>query len=153
MAQARQDVERPLRLSLHAHPAAAAEARGYVQAAIHAWGVPVDPYVAALLTSELVTNAIRHETGEKVKLFVSCSCGHLRVYVHDSSRTWPVPLNAPVDAEAGRGLTLVASLSTDWGVYRTPSGKAVYFTLALHDELSDDDAEANPGRVDVRDFL
>ncbi|MDR2987005.1 MAG: ATP-binding protein [Nocardiopsaceae bacterium] len=153
LAQARQDVERPLRLSLHAHPSAAAEARGYVQAAIRAWGVPVDPYVAALLTSELVTNAIRHETGEKVKLFVSCSCGHLRVYVHDSSRTWPVPLNAPIDAEAGRGLTLVASLSTDWGVYRTPSGKAVYFTLALQDDLSDDDAEASPGRVDVRDFL
>jgi anti-sigma regulatory factor (Ser/Thr protein kinase) len=152
MAQARQEVQRPLRLSLNAHPAAAAEARGYVQAAIYAWGVPVDPYVAALLTSELVTNAIRHETGEKVKLFVSCSCGHLRVYVHDSSRTWPVPLNAPVDAEAGRGLTLVASLSTDWGVYRTPGGKAVYFTLALQDDLISDDGQAFPRRGHDRDF-
>ena len=104
-AQARHDVQRPLRLSLDADPTAAAEARGYVRAAIYAWGVPVDPYVAALLTSELVTNAIRHETGEKVKLFVSCSCGHLRVYVHDSSRTWPVPLNAAPDAEAGAAVT------------------------------------------------
>jgi hypothetical protein len=42
-----------------------------------------------------------------------------------------VPLDAPVDAEAGRGLMLVASLSSDWGYYRTPAGKAVYFTLAL----------------------
>src|SRR5262249_42550329 len=112
-------------------PAAAAEARGHVRAAIDAWGVPVDPYVAALLTSELVANAIRYEAGETVKLFVTCSCGHLRVYVHDTSRSWPVPLDAPVDAEGGRGLMLVASLSSDWGYYRTPAGKAVYFTLAL----------------------
>ena len=153
VAQARQELQRPLRLSLSAQPAAAAEARSYVRAAIYAWGVPVDPYVAALLTSELVTNAIRHETGEKVKLFVTCSCGHLRVYVHDSSRTWPVPLNAAVDAEAGRGLTLVASLSTDWGVYRTPGGKAVYFTLALQDDPIGDESDAIQGRGDERDYL
>jgi anti-sigma regulatory factor (Ser/Thr protein kinase) len=152
LAPTRRDVQRPLRLSLNADPAAAAEARGYVRAAICAWGVPVDPYVAALLTSELVTNAIRHETGEKVRLFVSCSCGHLRVYVHDSSRTWPVPMNADADAEAGRGLRLVASLSTDWGVYRTPEGKAVYFTLALQDD-GELDTETAQSRGDTRDFL
>lgn len=145
LAPVREDVQRPLRISLEAGPGAAAEARSYVRAAICAWGVPVDPYVAALLTSELVTNAIRHEAGETVKLFISCSCGHLRVYVHDSSRTWPVPLNAAPDAEAGRGLMLVASLSTDWGVYRTPGGKAVYFTLALHDEFDDADDAHDEG--------
>jgi hypothetical protein len=26
---------------------------------------------------------------------------------------------------------LVASLSATWGIYRTPAGKAVYFTLAF----------------------
>jgi anti-sigma regulatory factor (Ser/Thr protein kinase) len=143
LAPTRPVVQRPLRLSLRAEPEAAAEARSYVRAAICAWGVPVDPYVAALLTSELVTNAIRHEAGETVKLFISCSCGHLRVYVHDSSRTWPTQLHAAPDAEAGRGLTLVASLSTDWGVYRTPAGKAVYFTLALRNGGEDGDAHGN----------
>jgi anti-sigma regulatory factor (Ser/Thr protein kinase) len=137
IAPIRPAVRRPLRLSLATGPAAAAEARSHVRAAIDAWGVPVDPYVAALLTSELVSNAIRHEAGETVKLFVTCSCGHLRVYVHDTSRSWPVPLHAPVDAEAGRGLMLVASLSTDWGYYRTPAGKAVYFTLALETDAED----------------
>jgi hypothetical protein len=48
-----------------------------------------------------VTNAIRHETGRGH--FRQLLLGHLRVYVHDSSRTWPVPLNAGPDAEAGRG--------------------------------------------------
>ena len=145
IAPIRPAVRRPLRLSLAAGPAAAAEARSHVRAAIDAWGVPVDPYVAALLTSELVANAIRYEAGETVKLFVTCSCGHLRVYVHDTSRSWPVQIEAPVDAEAGRGLMLVASLSTDWGYYRTPAGKAVYFTLALETD-DDDNDEFGPER-------
>jgi len=123
------------RVRLTASPAAAGEARGQVRAAIRAWDIPVDPDIAVLLTSELVTNAIRYEKGDTVKLFVTCSCGHLRVYVHDTSRVAPIPLDAPADAEAGRGLMLVTSLSTDWGHYRTPGGKAVYFTLAFQADL------------------
>lgn len=134
IAPARPDVQRPLRISLCAGPAAAAEARSLVRAAIGAWHVPVDADVAALLTSELVTNAIRYEKGDTIKLFIASSCGHLRVYVHDTSRAAPVPLDVPAEAEAGRGLMLVHSLSTEWGHYRTPRGKAVYFTLKFeHD--------------------
>jgi anti-sigma regulatory factor (Ser/Thr protein kinase) len=116
---------------LTAGPAAAAEARGHVQAAIRAWDVPVDRDVAVLLTSELVTNAIRHEPSETITLAVRCSFRHLRVDVHDTSCSLPVVVEAPGDAETGRGLMLVATLSAEWGFYRTPAGKAVYFTLAL----------------------
>jgi hypothetical protein len=42
-----------------------------------------------------------------------------------------VPVDRPPGAEAGRGLVLVASPSSSWGYYRTPKGKAVYFTLAF----------------------
>jgi anti-sigma regulatory factor (Ser/Thr protein kinase) len=123
------------RVLLAAGPAAAAEARGQVRAAICAWDVPVDPSVAVLLTSELVTNAIRYETGETVALAIDCSQGQLRVDVHDSSDDIPVVLDDPGEAEAGRGLTLVATLSDEWGFYRTPAGKAVYFTLAPQPDL------------------
>jgi anti-sigma regulatory factor (Ser/Thr protein kinase) len=121
---------RSLSVSLVATPTAPAEARRHVRAAIESWDVAADPYVAALLTSELVTNAIMHTAGT-VRLFVTCSCEHLRVYVHDTSRARPVPLDPPAEAEDGRGLVLVDSLSTDWGSYRTSDGKAVYFTLAF----------------------
>jgi anti-sigma regulatory factor (Ser/Thr protein kinase) len=129
IAPTRPAARRSVSISLTPGPAAAAEARCHVRAAIESWGVSADPYTAALLTSELVTNAIRY-AGGSVRLFVTCSCGQLRVYVHDGSREWPAPLETPVDAEDGRGLMLVASLATNWGCYRTSAGKAVYFTLA-----------------------
>jgi anti-sigma regulatory factor (Ser/Thr protein kinase) len=116
---------------LTAGPAAAAEARGRVRAAICTWDVGVDVDVAVLLTSELVTNAIAAQTGETVMLAIACTADELRVDVHDSSRSVPVPGRAAVDEEAGRGLVLVESLSDEWGWYQTPSGKAVYFRLGF----------------------
>ena len=144
------------RVRLTASPAAAAEARGQVRAAIRVWDIPVDPDVAVLLTSELVTNAISHETGTSITLAVTCSFGQLRVDVHDTSRTLPVLVDAPADAEAGRGLMLVATLSATWGIYRTPAGKAVYFTLAFEPDPPGDanalrrgDCESLPRRLTV----
>jgi anti-sigma regulatory factor (Ser/Thr protein kinase) len=124
------------RVRLDPGPAAAAEARGQVRAAIRAWEIPVDPDVAVLLVSELVTNAIGHEAGETIVLAITCSFGQLRVDVHDTSRALPMLVDASADAEAGRGLMLVAALSATWGAYRTPAGKAVYFTLAFEPGLT-----------------
>ena len=129
MALARPTVQHKRRISLTAAPAAAAAARSQVRAAINAWGVPVDESVAVLLASELVTNAIRHEEGETVTLVITSACGQLRVEVHDTSHSVPIPVDGPADAETGRGLMLVASLSKEWGFFRTPTGKAVYFML------------------------
>ena len=131
--------QRLRRTSLTAGPAAAAEARAEVRAAIFAWDLPVDASVAVLLTSELVTNAIRHEARTTIILDIGCACGQLRVDVHDTSRSMPALVNAPADAETGRGLMLVASLSDDWGSYRTRAGKAVYFELAFQADAGEDD--------------
>ena len=140
MAPISPTVQRPRRISLTAGPAAAAEARRQVRAAICAWDIPVDPSVAVLLTSELVTNAIMHEAGETINLVITCGYGQLGVDVHDTSCELPVPVDGPPDAETGRGLVLVASLSSSWGHYRTPTGKAVYFTLAFAGDSGEDDA-------------
>jgi anti-sigma regulatory factor (Ser/Thr protein kinase) len=145
MARLRPTVLRPRRVLLAAGPAAAAAARRHVQAAIFAWDIPVDGDVAVLLTSELVTNAVRHEAGDTVLLTIACICGQLRVDVHDTSCSLPMPIEAPADAEAGRGLMLVATLSTDWGYHRTSGGKAVYFTLAFQAEPDEDAGQRPPG--------
>jgi len=134
-------VQRPRRVLLTAGPAAAAEARSQVRAAIHAWHAPIDPHVAVLLTSELVTNAIRHEAddNETVLLIITWADGQMRVEVHDTSRFEPLLVDAPPDAEAGRGLMLVESLSTEWGFRKTAMGKAVYFTLTPQGDLNEGD--------------
>ncbi len=122
------------RVRLATGPAAPAEARRRVRHAIRSWQVPVDLDAALLLTSELVTNAIRHEAGQgaqSVMLAIDSSRGRLRVDVHDTSRSLPAVAEVPADAETGRGLLLVETLSDEWGFYRTPAGKAVYFTLAF----------------------
>ena len=131
--------QRLRRVSLGAGPAAAGQARAEVREAILAWDLPVDASVAVLLTSELVTNAIRNEAGETIVLDIGCARGELRVDVHDTSHARPALVNAPADAETGRGLMLVASLSDDWGCYRTRAGKAVYFELALGADVGEDD--------------
>ncbi len=151
MVRLRPTVQRPRRVLLAAGPAAAAAARSQVRAAICAWDIPVDLDVAVLLTSELVTNAIRHEAGKSVMLTITCICGQLRVDVRDTSCSVPVLKEAPAEAEAGRGLMLVASLSTDWGFHRAPAGKAVYFTLAFEADLDErDDRRPRGDRTWVR---
>jgi anti-sigma regulatory factor (Ser/Thr protein kinase) len=145
MAPLRPTLQRPRRISLAAGPAAAAEARRLVRAAICAWDVPVDPSVAVLLTSELVTNAIANEAGGAIMLVITRARDQLRVDVHDTSWFAPELVDAPPDAETGRGLMLVASLSTDWGYYRTVAGKAVYFTLAFEADLDEGDNQSTRG--------
>jgi hypothetical protein len=136
------------RVRVRPGPGAVAMARAEVAAAIQAWGVAVDPDVAILLTSELVTNAITHgepRDGDDasagpggpaagvILAITGCATG-LRVDVHDGSARLPVVALASAQDERGRGLLLVTSLSADWGCYPTPSGKAVYFTLDAQEQ-------------------
>jgi hypothetical protein len=124
-------------LRLAREPAAAAEARSQVRAVIRAWKVPVDPDIAVLLTSDMVTDAIMRGDGETVTLTISCSRGHLRIDVHDTSRSRPAAEEGgPAVTETGRGLVLVAALSAEWGSFRTLAGKARYFTLAFQPDRS-----------------
>jgi hypothetical protein len=132
------------RVRLTRQPAAAAEARGQVRAAVRDWKVPVDLDIAVLLTSDLVTDAITHGDGETLTLAIRCSRGHLRIDVYDTSRSLP-GVAEPAGTRAGRGLVLVAALSTEWGSFRTPAGKAMYFMLAFQPDLPSDGDHAAAG--------
>lgn len=86
--------------------------------------------VAALLTSELVTNAVRYG-GSSAVLEAHLPDGALRVSVADENPGLPVAGEAPnLTAESGRGVVLVSTLASRWGVERLPDGgKAVWFEL------------------------
>ena len=84
--------------------------------------------VVLLLTTELVTNAVRHAAGP-VGLHVAWSDRDVRVEVEDRSPERPVV--RPINREAlnGRGLLLVDGLANGWGVRSTDTVKRVWFSL------------------------
>ncbi|MGH3265373.1 MAG: ATP-binding protein [Trebonia sp.] len=90
---------------------------------------------AALLTSELVTNAIRHsrsgESGGSVGLMVVAVPGGIRVEVTDSgSATSPVVKQESYTCD-GHGLFLVEAVAREWGCRRSDAGTTVWFGLGL----------------------
>jgi anti-sigma regulatory factor (Ser/Thr protein kinase) len=90
--------------------------------------------MAALLVSELATNAIVHATSDfAVTVRYPTPWGRVRVEVVDGVPGEPTPLRPPPTALHGRGLLLVASLADEWGVEETDSevGKTIWFELAL----------------------
>jgi hypothetical protein len=124
------------RVRLARVPSAAAEARSQVRAAVRDWRIPVDPDIAVLLTSDMVTDVVRNGEGDTITLAIRCSRGHLRIDIHEASRPLPMAVDEPADTKtAGRGLVLVAALSAEWGSFRTPAGMAVYFTLVSQSDL------------------
>lgn len=88
--------------------------------------------IAALLTSELATNAVRHAQTD-FTVSVQVHDGLLRVAVSDQCQEWPIPSNAmpSSNVRSGRGLVLIETYATDWGVEPFPGGKVVWFTLAF----------------------
>ena len=82
-----------------------------------------------LLVSELVTNAIRHATGEVTLRMVLE--GSLVCEVFDSSAALPRLRHAGRDEECGRGLEVVSQFAQRWGARRTPQGKIVWCEQAL----------------------
>lgn len=83
---------------------------------------------AVLLVSELVTNSVLHG-GPPVVVAVDCDDDSLQVRVRDGSPTMPSPRDAARDAESGRGLELVQTISDAWGVDPAPDGKNVWFVI------------------------
>ena len=75
-----------------------------------------------LLVSELVTNSIRHAglgAGDPIDLDVTTTNGQVRIAVHDGGPGFdPAGENGGRPLIGGFGLSIIATLSDDWGVDR-----------------------------------
>jgi hypothetical protein len=131
MTQTRPTELHQRRILMTRKPAAAAESRGQVRAVIRAWEIPVDPDIAVLLISDLVTHAVIHWNSATITLAVRCSHDQLRVDVYDTSLPLPMAVDEQAINETRPGLALVATLATEWGSFLTFTGKAMYFALAF----------------------
>ena len=110
-------------------------ARLRVRAALCLHGLGEYADDAEIITSELVTNAVRHACGNDTKtigitLTHAGSPATVTIAVSDSSPHGPVRRDTPASGEQGRGLQIVEALSAHWGWRREGGGKAVFAALA-----------------------
>ena len=144
------DTEWTLRtfLELGALPTAVPCARLHTKQVLWEWQLSALADAAALIVSELVTNALQASAGltgsrrsgrwvpgaPPVRLWLFSDRHRVLIQVWDGNDKLPAPQHAEPDAESGRGLLLVESLSAEWGSY-TPdrsSGKIVWATVSSY---------------------
>ncbi|GAC1379883.1 MAG: hypothetical protein NVSMB48_04660 [Marmoricola sp.] len=83
-----------------------------------------------LIVSELVTNAVQHGDGD-ITMSLAPTDEGIRVAVHDYGDGRPEPRATDARSTRGRGLQLVQSLASVWGVSSTgDSGKTVWAQVA-----------------------
>ena len=114
---------------LAADPAIVAETRRYVDDQLEDWGLTEASFVTELFVRELVTNAIRYGT-EPIQLRLIHDQA-LTCEVSDGNSTSPHLRRARIYDEGGRGLLLVAQLTTNWGTRHTATGKTIWAEQTL----------------------
>ena len=84
----------------------------------------------ALITSELATNAVLHASSDFV-VRVHVSHRSVRVSVFDTDPEPPVVRRSAITDPDGRGVAIVSSVATDWGVAPEDGGKWVWAEIEL----------------------
>ena len=148
----------PLRsyLELGALPTAVPCARLHARQLVWEWGLNGLAANTELLVSELVTNAVKATAGnnDQAAICLQLSGDNTRVLIEvwDADPQPPVPKDLDEDGtpdpqeEGGRGLFLVAALSTRWAWYLTekPTGKVVWCELSAEPPESSEGAQSAP---------
>jgi len=132
-------------LELAPLPSAVPCARLHARQVLWEWGLAGLGDAAELAVSELVTNGVQAGEGltgsryggrwtpgvPPVRLWLQSDEHRALVQVWDGNDRMPQQCEPDLDAEHGRGLLLVQSLSEDFGVYQLEgsSGKVVWATL------------------------
>ena len=133
-------------VELRALPASVRSARLHTQCILQRWQLGGLADTAELLVSEIMTNAVRastlmadqqRETGQApraqlLRLWLTSDQRSVLIQVWDSDHHRPVRKDVGPDAEAGRGLLLIETLSTQWGWYAPAEqgGKIVWAVCA-----------------------
>ncbi|NEB40266.1 SpoIIE family protein phosphatase [Streptomyces sp. SID14515] len=111
---------------------AAPRARAFATGVLTSWRFPVELRdLGVLATSELVANSLQHGT-PPMRLGLRRTDRRLIIEVTDGDDHLPRRRQAEPADEAGRGISIIASIATSWGSRRTPGGgKAVWCEFAL----------------------
>ncbi|MFE4574380.1 ATP-binding SpoIIE family protein phosphatase [Streptomyces chartreusis] len=111
-------------LDLQSDPAAVSGARRFTSDTLASWGLDDLSFIAELVVSELVTNAVRYGKNPiQLRLIRQPT---LTCEVFDAGSTAPHLRRARTFDEGGRGLLLVAQLSERWGTRHSREGKVIW---------------------------
>jgi anti-sigma regulatory factor (Ser/Thr protein kinase) len=137
--------ERRFRFELAAHPGSPAQARRLTRARLTGWSVCEDTCdTAALVVTELVTNAIVHTASSRVVCELHDGDDLVRIAVRDEGcapgQPRANPRQRPED-EHGRGLLLVDALCDSWGAHEHGAGLLVWADLPRKADTPRDPAE------------
>jgi anti-sigma regulatory factor (Ser/Thr protein kinase) len=119
--------------ALQARPVAVADARRHVRDRLEGHLSPRRLAEAELLTSELVTNAVRHarlRDGDPIGLDIDVDSDTVHVAVVDAGAGFDYSkiLEEPGDLRGGWGLFLVDKVSDRWGIDASPP-HSVWFEI------------------------
>ncbi|QPK46939.1 SpoIIE family protein phosphatase [Streptomyces gardneri] len=111
---------------------AAPRARAFASGVLSSWRFPVELRdLGVLATSELVANSLQHGT-PPMRLRLRRTDRRLIIEVTDGDDHLPRRRRAETEDEAGRGISIIATIASSWGSRRTPGGgKAVWCEFAL----------------------
>ncbi|SNX57659.1 histidine kinase-like protein [Streptomyces sp. TLI_55] len=134
--------ERRFRFELAAHPGSAAQARRLTRARLNGWAVCEDTCdTAALVVSELVTNAIVHTASRHIVCELHDGDDLVRIAVRDEGCApgEPHPCAPRGEEEHGRGLLLVDALCHSWGTHEHGPGLLVWADLPRESDTAGTD--------------
>jgi anti-sigma regulatory factor (Ser/Thr protein kinase) len=103
--------------------------REFVSDALAYWGIQDEFPDVGLVTSELVTNAVRH-VGGRFTLTVALVPDRVRIEVSDTSSRRPVLHAHDPTRVGGWGLEIVQQLASNWGSEPQADGKVVWCELS-----------------------
>ncbi|MEE1941632.1 SpoIIE family protein phosphatase [Streptomyces sp. TRM 70361] len=111
---------------------AAPRARAFASGVLASWRFPAELHdLGVLAASELVANSLQHGT-PPMRLRLRRTDRRLIIEVTDGDEHLPRRRRAEPADESGRGISIVATISSAWGSRRTPGGgKAVWCEFAL----------------------
>jgi anti-sigma regulatory factor (Ser/Thr protein kinase) len=120
---------------LPSDPTSLSAARSFVGSMLDAWECEDRDEIVALLTSEIVSNAVRHATGNVGLEVAIVEDGELQVRARDHSPQAAVIRRCNPGGAGGHGLNIVATLARRWGVDRYEDSKVVWFDAPVSPRL------------------
>ncbi|MER6321821.1 ATP-binding protein [Streptomyces coelicoflavus] len=140
------------RFTVEATPATVRAARRRIAATVRSWGAPLSEEQRVrleLVASELLSNGLLH-AGGRLTVDIVLDEHLVVVEVSDGNPSLPRRRRAALDAEGGRGLTVLDGLCLLRGAEATETGKRCFAVLDLNAPVRHGE-EAPPGALVAED--